>query len=155
MTEIRAGVVDVFVIHIQPDGEWRVLLLQRSRNTRCPGAWEAIHGRVEEGERPEQAAVREVAEESGLTIARLYSVTVNPFFLHSVGRVELALVFAAFVDAKDVVLGEEHQEFQWLSVEEATSRFFWPRSRHALADIVALLSGGNAGPAEDVLRVSL
>jgi hypothetical protein len=36
---------------------------------------------------------------------------------------------------------------------EATARFTWPREREALAHIAILLGGGDAGPAEDVLRV--
>jgi hypothetical protein len=38
-------------------------------------------------------------------------------------------------------------------VDEAKARFVWPRERSSLGEIVALLSTGNAGPVEDVLRV--
>ncbi|HVF40777.1 MAG TPA: ATPase, T2SS/T4P/T4SS family [Gemmatimonadaceae bacterium] len=153
MTTLVAGVVDVYVIHPLESG-WRVLTVQRGEDTRCPGAWETIHGRIEPGERPEHAAVREVREETGLTVARLYNVTVQPFYLHFMETVQLAVVFAAFVDEpSDVKLGEEHQDHAWLSVEEAALRFAWPREREALSHIMQLLSSGTAGPVEDVLRV--
>jgi 8-oxo-dGTP pyrophosphatase MutT (NUDIX family) len=145
-------VVDVYVIQPRPDG-WLVLSLQRASDTRCPGAWETVHGRLEPGERPEEGAVREVKEETGLTVSRLYNVTVQPFYLHAMGTVQLAIVFAAFVDAGDVRLGPEHVRSEWLSVDVAASRFVWPRERAALAEIVALLAAGHAGPVEDVLRV--
>src|SRR5439155_1852145 len=79
MAELRVGTVDVYVIRPLSTG-WRVLALQRSNDTRCPTAWETVHGRVEPDEEPEDAAVREVREETGLAVARLYNVTVQPFY---------------------------------------------------------------------------
>jgi type II secretory ATPase GspE/PulE/Tfp pilus assembly ATPase PilB-like protein/8-oxo-dGTP pyrophosphatase MutT (NUDIX family) len=153
MTDIKAGVVDVYVIRPLDEG-WKVLTVQRADDTRCPGAWETIHGRLNIGEKPEDGAVREVREETGLSVARLYNVTVQPFYLHMFGTVQLAIVFAAFVDEPAyVTLGEEHKNHEWLSPHEASSRFIWPREREALSHILHLLAGGNAGPVEDVLRV--
>ncbi len=151
--EIQVATVDVYVIRPLADG-WRVLTLRRAKNTRCPGAWEAVHGRIETGERPEHAAVREMREETGLDIERLYSVTVQPFYMHQAGIVTAAVVFAAFVaEPADAHLADEHEEFEWLSPHDAEARFAWPRSRAVLKDIVALLGTGDAGPMEDVLRV--
>jgi 8-oxo-dGTP pyrophosphatase MutT (NUDIX family) len=153
MAELRVGTVDVYVIRPLVSG-WRVLVLQRSLDTRCPTAWETVHGRLEAGEEPEAAAVRELREETGLAVDRLYNVTVQPFYLHSSHVVQLAVVFAAFVrEPGEVTTGLEHQRAEWLSVEEARARFYWPRERAALDEIVALLSRGDAGAAEDVLRV--
>ena len=153
MTGVVAGVVDVFVIRPLEQG-WRVLVLQRAADTRCPGAWETVHGRIERDETPQDAAVREVREESGLETARLYNITVQPFYLHAFQTVQLAVVFAAFVDEPaEVVLGPEHRTHEWLAVEDAKGRFVWPRERSSLGEIVSLLSTGHAGPVEDVLRV--
>jgi 8-oxo-dGTP pyrophosphatase MutT (NUDIX family) len=153
MTDIIAGVVDVYLIRPLPEG-WRILAVQRALDTRCPGAWETIHGRLDEGELPQDGAVREVKEETGLDIARLYNVTVQPFYLHSFSAVQLSIVFAAFIDEPaEVKLGPEHQAYEWLSPLEAGSRFIWPREREALSYVTHLLAGGDAGPVEDVLRV--
>jgi dihydroneopterin triphosphate diphosphatase len=149
MTDVEVGVVDVYVI----DPTWQILVLQRAANTRCPGSWETVHGHIDPGERPEQAAVREVREETGLTVDRLYNVTVQPFYLHSMGAVQLAVVFAAFVPTAPVTLGPEHTAYEWLPRDAARARFIWPRSRVALDEIVSLHSTGSAGPVEDVLRV--
>jgi 8-oxo-dGTP pyrophosphatase MutT (NUDIX family) len=153
VTAIKPGVVDVFVI--QPlHREWRVLVLQRAADTRCPGAWETVHGHIEEGERPEHAAIREVREECGLEVSRLYSITVHPFYLHAHQTVQLAIVFAAFVaESSEVVTGPEHRAHEWLAVEDAIARFVWPRERTSMREIISLLGGGDAGPVEDVLRV--
>lgn len=153
MTGIKAGVVDVYVIRPLADG-WRILAVKRATGTRCTNAWETIHGRLDDGERPEQGAVREVMEETGLTISGLYNVTVQPFYLHMFGTVQLAVVFAAFVDEPaTVILGDEHQSYEWLTPDDAAARFAWPREVEALAHIRKLLATGDAGPVEDVLRV--
>ena len=74
-----------------------MLALQRAKDTRCPGAWEPVHGHIEAGEEPQDAAVREVREESGLEVEQLYVVRVQPFYLRKTRTVEMAIVFAAFV----------------------------------------------------------
>ena len=153
MTSISVGTIDVYCLD-PSESEWHVLTLQRAHDTRCPTAWETVHGHIEAGESPEQAAVREVREETGLTVQRLYNVTVQPFYLHKLATVELAVVFAAFVSRSDpITLGEEHMRHEWLSPEAALERFVWPRERQALRDVLQLLREGHAGAVEDVLRV--
>jgi dihydroneopterin triphosphate diphosphatase len=153
VTDIKVGVVDVYVM--RPYGViWKVLALQRAEGTRCATSWETVHGHIEGNERPEEAAVREVREETGLEIDRLYNVTVQPFYLHGMKAVQVAVVFACFVREPGIVrLGPEHQRAEWLPVESALRRFAWPREREALNHVVTLLHGGSAGPLEDVLRV--
>jgi type II secretory ATPase GspE/PulE/Tfp pilus assembly ATPase PilB-like protein/8-oxo-dGTP pyrophosphatase MutT (NUDIX family) len=142
MAEIEIGTVDVFVISPRSAG-WRVLALQRVLATRCPGAWEPVHGHIEPGEEPEEAAIREVREETGLVVDRLYNACVQPFYLHKTHTLQLAIVFAAFVDdPATVVTGAEHQRAEWLSVEDALARFNFPAERQSLRTIVELLSTG-------------
>jgi 8-oxo-dGTP pyrophosphatase MutT (NUDIX family)/energy-coupling factor transporter ATP-binding protein EcfA2 len=153
VAEIQIGTIDLYVVRPLAGG-WRVLVLQRALDTRCPGAWESVHGRLEPGEEPEDAAVRELREETGLAVERLYNVTVQPFYLHRSHTIQMAVVFAAFVaEPGDVALGPEHQRAAWLPLEEAIERFQWPREKAAMRDVVQLLGTGDAGPVEDVLRV--
>ena len=154
-TEIRVATIDAYVLRRQGDG-WQVLALRRGSGTRCPGSWEAVHGSIEAGEVPHEAALREVLEETGLTVERLYHVGVQPFYIGSVGIVSLAVGFAAVVDdTSRVVLADEHDHFEWLSGSEAIERFSWPRTRTMLSEILDILKSGDAGPIEDVLRVPL
>jgi 8-oxo-dGTP pyrophosphatase MutT (NUDIX family) len=152
VTSIHVGVVDVFVCRHGRAG-LSVLVLRRAAGTRCTGAWEVVHGRVESGERPEDAAVREVREETGFAIERLYNVTCQPFYLHKLGTVQMAVVFVAFVNGTEVLLGPEHDRAEWLAPDDAMERLSWPRSVSALRDVVRMLHAGDAGAVEDVMRV--
>lgn len=50
------------------DGEGRVLLQRRAPGRAMAGLWEFPGGKVEEGERPEAALVRELEEELGIEV---------------------------------------------------------------------------------------
>jgi 8-oxo-dGTP pyrophosphatase MutT (NUDIX family) len=143
----------VFVIRPLATG-WRVLALQRRLDTRCPGAWEPVHGHIDPGEAPEDAAIREVGEETGLAVERLYNVRVQPFYLHKTHTLQLAIVFAAFVaEPATVAIANEHQRAEWLSVDDALTRFAFPGERASLRELVELLASGDAGPVDDVMRI--
>ena len=153
MTQLEIGVVDVYVLRGALE-DLQVLALRRGAGTRCTGAWEVVHGRIDPGESPEDAAVRKVGEETGLAVDRLYNVPCQPFYLHRSATVQLAVVFAAFVAGDGhVTLGSEHDVAEWLRPDEAVARLQWPRSISALRDALQVLHAGHAGPVEDVLRV--
>ena len=154
MTTMRVSIVDVYPVRRDPGG-LLILLLRRSNAGRCPGSWEAVHGQIEPGENPTEAALRELKEETGLAPARLYNLSrVESFYLHRSDEVALIPVFVALIDGDGrTVLGEEHDYAEWVPIAEAAQRFDWPRERRAAADIEVLLSQGMAGPLEDVLRI--
>jgi 8-oxo-dGTP pyrophosphatase MutT (NUDIX family) len=148
------SLVDVYVIRQRETG-LECLALRRAAGGRCPGSWETVHGHIEPGERPAEAAARELAEETGLVPVRFYNVSrVESFYQHRIDEVALVPVFVAFVAEDAVVrLGAEHDLSEWLDATTAARRFAWPRERRALADIIAILAAGDAGAIDDVLRV--
>ncbi|HEY4303271.1 MAG TPA: ATPase, T2SS/T4P/T4SS family [Gemmatimonadaceae bacterium] len=153
MTSIEVRTIDVIVIRPLRDG-WRVLALRRAADTRCPGAWEPVHGHIEPGEEPHDAAIRELREETGLVAERLYVVRVQPFYLRKVRAVEMAIVFAAFVhEPADVTTAIEHDAHEWVTVDAALARYGFPGERASLREAVELLSSGDAGTVDDVMRV--
>lgn len=134
---------------------WEALCLRRAPDDRSPGTWETVHGHVQDGEGPVEAAVRELREEAGLDADRFYNVSrVESFYLHRQDVLALIPVFCALVPAGAAVrLSREHDAFEWLPAQRAAARFAWPREGRALADALSLLGRGDAGGLEDVLRV--
>jgi 8-oxo-dGTP pyrophosphatase MutT (NUDIX family) len=151
---MAVSLVDLYVLR-GTAGALECLVLRRAAGGRCPGSWETVHGHIEPGETPADAARRELEEETGLPLTRLYNLSrVEAFYQHRSDEVALIPVFAAFVAVDAAVrTGIEHDGFEWLPPAAARRRFAWPREARALDDAVALLGQGDAGPVEDVLRV--
>jgi 8-oxo-dGTP pyrophosphatase MutT (NUDIX family) len=112
---LSAGVVVVR----QQDGAWRYLLLRAFRH------WDFPKGAVEAGERPRNAAVREVAEETGLAALEFRwgdaFCETEPY-----GRGKVARYYVADSPAGDVHLlvspelgRPEHHEYRWLGYRAA------------------------------------
>ncbi len=154
MTEARVLMVDVYVLRPAAAGV-EVLVLRRAPGGRSPGTWESVHGHIDPAEPPVAAAQRELHEETGLSPDRLYNLSrVEGFYLHRSDVVSLIPVFCAIVPRGAAVrLSGEHDRAEWLGPEDAARRFQWPRERRALRDALELLETGDAGGAEDVLRV--
>jgi 8-oxo-dGTP pyrophosphatase MutT (NUDIX family) len=153
-TPLRVAMIDVYVLRPGPAG-LEALVLRRAEGGRSPGSWECIHGHIDQNETPVQAARRELAEEAGFETPRLYNLSrVDLFYSHRLDYVALIPAFVAVMgpDA-EFRLSEEHDDGQWLRLEEAKARVSWPRLRRGLEDAEALVGLGGAGPLDDVLRV--
>lgn len=125
---LSAGVVVVR----RSDGGWRFLLLRAYRN------WDFPKGVVEPGETPLRTAVREAAEETGITDLRFpwgesYCETA-PYGRRKVARYYLGETQeAAPVLPVNPELGHpEHHEFRWVDATEAAG-LLPPRLQPVLA----------------------
>jgi 8-oxo-dGTP diphosphatase len=93
-------------------GDGRCLLLVFDRHRQ---SWELPGGRIEPGETPRQAAVRELREESGHHIEDLLFAGFARFDLGAERRVEYAAVYAACVTPRAVpfTLSDEIAAITW------------------------------------------
>jgi 8-oxo-dGTP diphosphatase len=97
--------------------ERSLLLGRRAAHRSYPDCWDIIGGHMELGESVEQALVREVEEEVGVTPTRFARLT----SLHTAG-IELHICrIDAWAGGNPVLRNDEHVELRWFTVEAATA----------------------------------
>src|SRR6476660_7660660 len=88
--------------------ERRILAMRRAAtNLAGPGLWETLSGRVEQGEEPRAAVMREIAEECGLEV----ELETRPFDAYAAvrrGHPMIVILYRARFVAGEVKLSEEH-----------------------------------------------
>src|ERR1700744_5227634 len=93
MAETRHMVLVVAVALVDPDG--RVLIAQRPEGKDMAGLWEFPGGKIESGERPEEALIRELREELGIAVKQPCLAPFT-FASHTYGGVHLFIPLFIF-----------------------------------------------------------
>ena len=124
----------------------RVLAARRTGPDDTRGGWELPGGKVEPGEDPDAAVVREIREELGCTVAvtgRLDGEqTVKPGY-----RLRVAL--AELTSGEPVP--SEHDAVRWLAPEDLDDVAWLPADRPFLPQLKAILLDGSRLPGGNVL----
>jgi 8-oxo-dGTP pyrophosphatase MutT (NUDIX family) len=96
----------------------KILAMRRSpRKDAGAGLWETLSGRVEPGEQPYDAVVREIQEECGLQV-RVETLPVDAYLAKRNDSPMLVIVYRAEHAGGEVLLSEEHDEYRWLTPAE-------------------------------------
>ncbi len=116
----------------RPDADrLEILLIRRAAHRIFPGLWQCVTGGVESGERIPAAAMREVAEETGLGPAEIEAFydldQVAPFYDEGADAVVVSAIFACRV-RPDAEAREswEHDGLRWVPAADAPRLAIWP-----------------------------
>jgi len=110
------------------------------------GHWEFAKGHIEEGENPEDAAKREIAEETGIKNIVLipgFKEYAKYFFKKSYDLVgeakkkapwvfKLVVFYVAKTSEEDIKISHEHKGFLWLPFEQAVKRLTYKNAKELL-----------------------
>lgn len=107
------------------------------------GHWEFAKGHIEAGENAEQAAIREIEEETGIKDLKIISgfkEYIKYFFRKSYGLkgeakkkapwvFKLVVFYLATTKTENVKISEEHKGFLWLPYEQASKRLTYKNAK--------------------------
>jgi 8-oxo-dGTP pyrophosphatase MutT (NUDIX family) len=98
--------------------------------------WSLPKGHIEEGETPEQAAIREVAEETGITSSITKSLGVIDFWFMAGGkRIHKTVHHFMFIEIGGTLLAQESEvdEVSWFPLAEIVDRLAYPDEKKLIA----------------------
>ena len=121
---------------IDPDG--RVLLAQRPPGKYLAGMWEFPGGKVQSGETPEAALIRELDEELGIST---HESCLAPFTFASYGYPEFHLLMPLYVCRKwdGIVTAREGQSLKWVRPTQLSDYSMPPADKPLVAMLRDLL----------------
>lgn len=93
-----------------------MLLVQRAEDDTNPLKWEFPGGSIDEGEKAEETAIRELEEETGLSAEKVEKASVHDLEID--GRDFRFHIFVVEVTSSEIVLSPEHESHEWTSTEE-------------------------------------
>jgi len=98
--------------------------------------WSLPKGHIEEGETPEQAAIREVAEETGITSSITKSLgVIDVWFMAGGKRIHKTVHHFMFAEVGGVLAAQESEvdEVSWFPLEEIVELLAYPDEKKLIA----------------------
>ncbi|MEM9797769.1 MAG: 8-oxo-dGTP diphosphatase MutT [Pseudomonadota bacterium] len=116
------------------DRDGRVLLTQRPEGKSMAGLWEFPGGKVEAGESPEAALIRELREELGIDTWKSCLAPLN-FASHAYETFHLLMPLFACRKWEGIPVGQEGQSMKWVKSQDL-SRYPMPEADLPLIPIL-------------------
>jgi 8-oxo-dGTP diphosphatase len=120
------------------DADNRVLIAQRPEGKTLAGLWEFPGGKLEPGERPEPALIRELAEELGITVQES---CLAPLTFASHGYETFHLLMPLYICRKwdGTVTPREGQQLEWVRANKLRDYPMPPADIPLIAHLTDLL----------------
>lgn len=120
------------------DADKRILLAQRPEGKTLAGLWEFPGGKIDAGERPEQALIRELWEELGITVKE---ECLAPLTFASHAYPDFHLMMPLYVCRRwdGSVVSKESQALKWVMPRDLRNFAMPPADEPLIAPLIELL----------------
>ncbi|MCK4525105.1 MAG: 8-oxo-dGTP diphosphatase [Candidatus Andersenbacteria bacterium] len=119
-------ILTLCIIHQHPK-----ILLGMKKRGHGEGKWNGFGGKVEEGETIEEAAIREMREESGVEIKKMNKLGIAEFiYQDGSGNMEVHIFYVKEFEGSPVE--SEEMKPKWFHVDEIPYDQMWPDDKYWL-----------------------
>jgi 8-oxo-dGTP diphosphatase len=120
------------------DPDCRVLIAQRPQGKSLGGLWEFPGGKVEASERPEEALIRELHEELGITVEE---PCLAPLTFASFAYPDFHLLMPLYICRRwtGLVSAREHQALKWVAPKDLRAYPMPPADAPLIPALIDLL----------------
>lgn len=135
MAKIKVKQVDSY-IYRNTDAGPIYLMLKRSTGKHYEHLWQGVAGKIEKGETATQTVIRELEEETGKKLKKLFVADhITSFYDVRKDRIQMVPIFGIEVENSEVQLSDEHSEYKWVSFEEALTLLTWKGQKEGLRTV--------------------
>jgi 8-oxo-dGTP diphosphatase len=120
------------------DADDRVLIAQRPRGKRLADLWEFPGGKIEAGERPEEALIRELAEELGIIVKEACLAPLT-FASHAYEDFHLLMPLYVCRRWEGFVTARERQALKWVRAKDLRNYPMPPADGPLIPPLIELL----------------
>lgn len=124
---------EINVVGAVVTNDGKILSAQRSESMSLPGMWEFPGGKIEPGETPRAALVREMQEELLCTVV-IGDEVASTRYEYDFGFVTLTTFYATLVDGEPQLT--EHSEIRWIDAADLDSVEWAPADVPAVETIM-------------------
>ena len=129
-------------VYMRRGGEIIFLLLEKNN-----GEYDLPKGHIEKGESAEQAAIREIKEETGIeaVLDRFFLMSTEYFFFNGRKRIAKSVkFFLCEVHSDRVSISKEHKGYAWCDYETAMKKLKYKNLKALLATVMDYISRESA-----------
>lgn len=120
-------------------GKFLALEMTKHPDHAPEGGWFVVTGGVEENESYEDAVVREIFEETGLSIEEIIPLNWGSIYEWNYNKIKNVCEehnFLSFVKSGKIILNEEHLGYEWLDLDEFIERIKWDDDKELLKEVL-------------------
>ena len=121
--------------YIEKDNSYLMLYRNKKQDDQSQGKWLGIGGKLEAGESPEDCVVREVLEETGLSL-KCYESRGVITFISDIWEDELMFMFTATDFEGEINENCAEGELAWIKKDEIMNLSLWEGDRYFLQDLI-------------------